>query len=130
MNKETRENLLNAMRGEAFAYVKYMLFAEDARKKGHEGLADLFERTAKVERFEHFKELAELIDLVGPVTENLRDAMEGELYEVETLYPRFAKQASEVGEQAVAERFVEIPDDERVHFEAYQVALEKIEKKK
>jgi hypothetical protein len=29
----------------------------------------------------------------------------------------------------VAERFTEIPEDERGHFEAYQVALEKIEKK-
>ncbi|MGA3406275.1 MAG: rubrerythrin family protein [Candidatus Bathyarchaeia archaeon] len=129
MDKETRENLLDAMHGEAFAYVKYMLFAEHARKNGHEGLADLFERTAKVERFEHFKELAELVGLVGTVTENLRDAMEGELYEVETMYPKFAKQASDVGEQVVAERFTEIPEDERGHFEAYQVALEKIEKK-
>ena len=129
MDKETRENLLDAMHGEAFAYVKYMLFADHARKNGHEGLADLFERTAKVERFEHFKELAELVGLVGTVTENLRDAMEGELYEVEALYPKFAKQASLVGEQAVAERFIEIPEDERGHFEAYQVALEKIKKK-
>ncbi len=32
MDKETRENLLDAMHGEAFAYVKYMLFAEHAQK--------------------------------------------------------------------------------------------------
>ncbi len=38
--------------------------------------------------------------------------MEGELYEVETMYPKFAKQASDVGEQVVAERFTEIPEDE------------------
>jgi hypothetical protein len=32
-------------------------------RNGHEGLADLFEKTARVERFEHLKDLAELVGL-------------------------------------------------------------------
>ena len=54
MNAQTKENLLTSMHGEAFAYVKYMLFAEHARKNGKPELADLFAKTADVERFEHF----------------------------------------------------------------------------
>ena len=39
MNPQTRENLLKAMHGEAFAFVKYTLFALQARKNCHEALA-------------------------------------------------------------------------------------------
>ena len=31
MNRRTQKNLVTAMHGEAFAFVKYMLFAEHAR---------------------------------------------------------------------------------------------------
>ena len=47
---QTRDNLLTAMHGEAFAYVKYMLFADRARKNGRTDLASLFESTANQER--------------------------------------------------------------------------------
>jgi rubrerythrin len=54
MHQQTQENLLTAMRGEAFAYLKYPLFAGQACQDGHADLAALFERTAHVEHFEHF----------------------------------------------------------------------------
>jgi len=54
LNEQTLANLSTAMHGEAFAYVKYMLFAESARKSGDPELALLLEQTAKMERFEHF----------------------------------------------------------------------------
>ena len=60
MQDQTRQNLCTAMHGEAFAYVKYLLFAEYAREEGRMDLAELFERTAQVERFEHFREEAQL----------------------------------------------------------------------
>ena len=130
MNEQTKENLLKAMHGEAFAYAKYMLFAEHARKKGLKNLANLFEKTAKVERLEHFREEAELVGLVGTDADNLKDAMKGESYEIETMYPEFATQASVAGDKAAADRFNEIREDERGHFEAYRKALQQLEKTK
>ena len=56
LDRKTMEDLSTAMHGEAFAYVKYLLYAEHARKNGNTELAELFEKTAKVERFEHFAE--------------------------------------------------------------------------
>ena len=91
MNQRTQKNLVTAMHGEAFAFVKYMLFAEHARKNGHPELADLFEKTAHVERFEHLAEEAELAGLVGSDADNLADAIEGESYEVETMYQRVCR---------------------------------------
>ena len=60
LDQKTLDDLSTAMRGEAFAYAKYLLYAEHARKSGNKELADLFEKTANTERFEHFAEEAEL----------------------------------------------------------------------
>ena len=124
-HKTTSENLATAMHGEAFAYAKYMLYAEHARQSGHEALATLFETSAKTERFEHFAEEARLGGLVGDDAENLKDAIQGESYEVETMYRQFAEKAAAAGDQNAAQRFEEIRHDEMKHRDAFKVALEK-----
>ena len=50
MNSKTIDNLLTAVHGEAFAYAKYMLYAERARQSGNTELAQLFVSAAKQER--------------------------------------------------------------------------------
>ncbi len=125
-NQKTLENLHTAMKGEAFAYLKYSLYAEQARKSGHPEIADMFENAAKVERFEHFAEEAELAGLVGTDEENLRDAIEGENYEATTMYREFAEQATSVEDHAAAERFEEIRKDEAKHRAMFEAALEKL----
>jgi rubrerythrin len=125
LDPKTRENLLTAMRGEAFAYVKYLLFAEHARKTGNKKLADLFERIADVERFEHFAEEAHLLGLIGGDAENLEDAIKGESYEIETMYLEFAHEAKLVGDTAAAARFQEIRNDEIGHRAAFAAELSK-----
>lgn len=126
MNAETREHLLTAMRGEAFAYAKYMLYAEHARRHGQPKVADLFEQTARIEHLEHFVEEAELYGLLGSMEENLRDAIAGEAYEVETMYRLFAEQATTAGDQAAADRFAEIRGDEADHRHAFEDALRQL----
>ena len=125
MKLRTQKNLMSAMQAEAFAYAKYTLFAEHARKSGQLELADLFEKTAHVERFEHLVEEAELAGLVGNDADNLAEAIAGESYEVETMYREFAEQAAADGEQAVASRFFEVRHDEMGHRDAYKAALVK-----
>lgn len=127
MNEQTRNNLLSAMQGEAFAFAKYLLFAEQAHQSGHPDLAALFERTAQVERLEHFVEEAALAGLVGSAAENLRQAISGEAHEVDTMYREFAEQAEAAGENAAAERFREIRSDEAGHLAAFRAALASIE---
>lgn len=126
MNAETHEHLLQAMHGEAFAYARYLLFAEQARRNGRPALAELFERTAHTERFEHFAEEAELAGLVGSDEENLRAAIAGEAYEVETMYREFDERARVAGDQAAAERFAEIRQDEATHLADFRHALEQL----
>jgi rubrerythrin len=127
LNQKTMENLHTAMKGEAFAYASYMLYAEQARKTGQPEIAQLFENASKTERFEHFAEEAELAGLVGTNEENLRTAIKGETYESTTMYREFAEQAVSVEDHAAAERFEEIRQDEMKHRAMFEAALQKLE---
>lgn len=126
MNAQTKANLLTALHGEAFAFAKYMLYAEHARQQGQSDLADLFEATARTELFEHFAEEAELAGLVGDDAANLRDAIGGEAYEVETMYRTFAEQAQAAGDDAAAARFTEVRQDETHHRDAFTAVLNRL----
>lgn len=123
LSKQTQDNLSTAMHGEAMAYAKYMLYAQHARNSGKKQLAALFERAARIERFQHFAEEADLAGLVGNDADNLRDAIQGESYEVETMYREFAEQAAAAGDKAAADRFEEIRHDEMAHRDAFKAAL-------
>jgi len=128
VNQTTKENLSTAMHGEAFAYAKYLLSAERARKAGNPEVAHLLEKTAKEELFEHFAEQAALAGVVSNDIENLEDAIAGESYEIETMYRDFADQAFAAGEKAVGERFAEIRQDEMKHRDAFKEALSRLAK--
>jgi len=129
LNPKTKQNLMTAMKGEAFARAKYMLYAQNARLNGNTEVAELFEKTANVERFEHFTQEAKLVGLVGDDNVNLKDAIGGESYEVETMYRDFAKQAKAVGDKAAAALFEEIRKDEAGHRDEFKAALEKLTSK-
>lgn len=123
----TQENLTTAMHGEAFAYAKYQLYAKHAEQNGNAELAKLFRTAANVERFQHFAEEAQLAGLVGSDADNLKDAIKGESYEVETMYLQFAEQAGAAGDKAAADRFNEIRHDEAGHRDVFRTALNHIE---
>ena len=126
LKSQTQENLAKAMHGEAFAYAKYSLYASQARRNGNSELAQLFEDAANTERFEHFGEEAQVAHLVKSDADNLKDAIEGESYEVDTMYREFAKEAAASGDNVAADRFEEIRHDEAKHRDAFQAALAKL----
>ena len=127
LSQKTQDNLSTAMHGEAFAYAKYLLYAHNARQHGNVELANLFRRAADTERFHHFAEEAQLAGLIGNDDENLKDAIKGESYEVETMYREFAEQAAAAGDKSAADRFEEVRHDEMGHRDAFRAALEKME---
>jgi rubrerythrin len=126
VSQTTRDHLDTAMHGEAFASAKYQLFADHARAQGNIELANLFERAGQTERLEHFKEEADLAHLVGDDASNLRNAIKGESYEVDTMYREFAEQAYTAGDDAAGTRFEEIRRDEMRHRDAFKAALDKL----
>ncbi|MFH9353821.1 ferritin family protein [Kitasatospora sp. NPDC017646] len=123
LQQQTRTNLTQAVRGEAFANASYTLFAAQAQREGRPAVADLFRKAAAVELGEHFTQEAALSGLVGGNEANLTDAITGEGYESTTMYPTFARQAKAAGDTAAADLFTEIAKDEATHQAAYKAAL-------
>jgi rubrerythrin len=127
ISPRSRRNLLDAMKGEAFAYAKYKVFAKQARERGHLDVAELFDKTADEEFFEHFNEEAGLLGLVGTDVQDLDLAITDESFEIDTMYKNYAQQAREDGDEPVAARFDEIRKDEIKHQLAFEEALIKLQ---
>jgi rubrerythrin len=101
----TLENLVAAYSGELSAKEKYLAYAVKADQEGYKKVAQLFRGAAKSEEIHagiYAKAITEQgsvpkADVKQPVVkntkENLEDALNGEKYESETMYPKFLEQA-------------------------------------
>ena len=125
LSNSTRQDLLSAMKNEAFAYLKYQLFAEQAHKNGNETLAGILEHTAADEYEKHFKEHAKLYGLLKSDHENLVNAMSAEFVESTQMYQDMAKRAEAAGDAAAAKHFSDLARDEIDHRDAFKEALSK-----
>jgi rubrerythrin len=123
---KTEENLKAAFAGESQARNKYTYFAKQARKEGYHYIAKLFEETAENER-QHAKNEFQLLDGIGDTAANLKEAIGGEHYETISMYPGFAAQADDDGNQAAAILFSQIAKIEAHHRERYKKLLEMVE---
>ncbi|MBB4753590.1 ferritin family protein [Actinoplanes lobatus] len=112
---QTLTNLKDAMHGEAFASLKYELYAKHAQRTGHPRLAQLFTNIGSTERNEHFAEQAALAGLVQSTKENLRTAMTGEQDGATTTYPEYRDRAAQRGDVGAARLFNELARDKAEH---------------
>jgi rubrerythrin len=120
LSSSTRQDLLAAMKNEAFSYLKYTMFAEQARKNGNPTLAGILEHTAQDEYEKHFKEHAKLYGLVKSDHENLVNAMSAEFVESTQMYQDMAKRAEAAGDASAAKHFTDLARDEIDHRDAFK----------
>jgi rubrerythrin len=123
---KTEENLKAAFAGESQARNKYTYFAEVARKEGYHYIARLFEETARNE-MQHAKDEYRLLGELEDTKSCLKQAIEGEHYEVIDMYPQFAKEAEEEGNKDAAVLFRMIAKVEEQHRNRYKKLLEMLE---
>ena len=130
-NSKTYKNLETAFAGESQARVKYEYYSSQAKKDGYEQIAAIFAETSANEK-EHAKLWYKQLHggKVGPTTENLKLAAEGENYEWTEMYAEFAKTAREEGFEALAKQFEGVAAIEKLHEERYLALLKNIEEAK
>jgi len=104
MNKETLDNLKEAFAGESQANRTYLAFAQRAEKEGLTQAAKLFRAAADSETVHALKHLAALRK-IGSTGENLKEAISGETYEFQSMYPRMIEAASGEDEKAARMSF-------------------------
>src|SRR5690242_12941938 len=132
---KTHENLKEAFAGESQANRRYLYFAQKADVEGQPDIAALFRSVAEGETghaFGHFDFLAEVGDpvtgvAVGPTSDNLKSAIEGETYEYTEMYPGFAKTAREEGFEEVAEWLETLARAEKSHAGRFESGLKALD---
>jgi rubrerythrin len=133
---KTIENLKAAYNGESTASAKYAAFAEKAKAEGFDTVAVMFQATSKAEAIHannHLKVLEKLgVKLGGPqigtfnvlsTSENITDAIKGETYELETMYPGFIAEAEKEKCADAVKSFTWALDTEKKHAAFYKTAL-------
>lgn len=126
MSKKTVENLKVAFAGESQARNKYDFFAQIAKEEGYHEIGAGFAEAAENEKM-HAEIIFDLLEGMGTTKENLKSAIEGELYEVREMYPEFAKVAKEEGEEAAAKYFEMVIAAEAAHARNFEKLLNQLE---
>ncbi len=124
MKKMTEANLLAAFAGESQAHMKYLNFAEQARREGLPNIARLFEAAAYAEQVHasnHLRTLGGIKDTAA----NLGAAQGGEDFEIDEMYPAY-KAVAEAQAEKQADRVMGWAlAAEKVHSQLYGAAKQK-----
>jgi rubrerythrin len=140
--EKTIENLKAAFAGESTASAKYAAYAEQAKKEGLLSIATMFEATSKSEAIHAgnhktvLEKMGQKVDIVKPIftvhttQENLADALKGESYEIETMYPGFIATAKSDDAKSAVKSFTWAMDTEKKHQTFYKNAIEALKAKK
>lgn len=133
---ETINNLNAAFRGESNAHHRYQAFAVKADAEGHGQVARLFRAAAAAEAVHRDTHQAAILKLggtvvavtldpvvPGPTAANLQEAIKGESYERDTMYPDFLKLAKAEGATEAVRSFHFAVSAEKEHARLYAEAL-------
>ncbi|MDR3742000.1 MAG: rubrerythrin family protein [Terracidiphilus sp.] len=132
----TVENLKAAYQGEMNARARYLAFAARADKDGYPGIASLFRAAARAEQIHANNQARVLRQLgaeatvephhhtVGETLDNLRTAIAGENFEIETMYPAFVDAARASINASAARCFEWSLEAEKGHARLYGEAFE------
>lgn len=134
-NAMTSDFLHSAYGGESMAHMRYLIWAETARKEGFPNTSKLFEAIAWAEQVHatnHFREIGGATEgatvtagaVFGPnkTVDNLQGAIMGELHEVEQMYPVYLNAAQFQGEKGAERSFHFALEAEKIHAELFRQA--------
>jgi rubrerythrin len=126
---KTEQDLKDAFAGESQANRKYLAFAKKAEQEGHKQVAKLFRAAAAAETIHAHNHLREL-GVVKSTRDNLMEAINGESYEFQKMYPRMIEDAQAEGNTGALQSFNYANAVEKVHAALYQKALDSLGRNK
>ena len=124
---KTEENLKEAFAGESQANRKYLAFAKKAEGEGFKQVAKLFRAAAEAETVHAHNHLKELSGIKS-TKENLVEAINGESYEFQKMYPEMIEKAKDEGNKSAMRSFHIANEVEKVHAGLYKKALDSLGK--
>jgi rubrerythrin len=129
MKEMTKRALGDAFAGESMAHMKYIIYSDIARKEGYSNVARLFEAIAYAERV-HAGNHAKLLGLLGKTINNLQTGEEGEIFEIEEMYPVYKNTANLQKEKAAELSNYYALEAEKIHKTMYEKSKKEVIKDK
>lgn len=134
-NAMTSDFLHSAFGGESLAHMRYLIWAEMAKKEGFPNISKLFEAISYAERVHannHFVEIdGDIVDATvvaggvfgtGKTVDNLQGAINGEVHEVEQMYPVYLNTAVFQEEKGAKRSFHFALEAEKIHVDLFSQA--------
>lgn len=134
-NVMTADFLRSAYGGESMAHMRYLIWGSIAEKEGFTNIGRLFKAIAYAEQVHadnHFRELKDLksdhtvtagaVFGVGTLVENLQGAINGELHEIEQMYPVYLQTAEFQNEKGAKRSFHFALEAEKIHADLFKKA--------
>jgi rubrerythrin len=122
---KTEQHLKDAFAGESQANRKYLAYAKKAEQEGYKQAARLFRAAAAAETIHAHNHLREL-GVVKSTRENLMDAVNGESYEFQKMYPQMIVDAKAEGKDGALKSFNYANEVEKVHAALYKKVLDSL----
>ncbi len=142
-NAMTADYLRSAYGGESMAHMRYIAWGNQAEKEGFPNIGKLFKAISYAEQVHannHFKELssqagdktvtAGAVFGMGSLVDNLQGAINGELHEVEQMYPVYLQTAQFQGEKGAERSFHFALEVEKIHADLFKKAQDAAKKEK
>ena len=125
MHPMTKENLKSAFSGESQAHMKYTIFADKAEEEGFKNIARLFRAIAFAEMV-HASNHLNTLNGSNLTIDNLDNAIEGENFEVNEMYPAY-KAVAELQDEKKAEKSMHYAlEAEKIHAALYSEAKDSV----
>ncbi|MCP9768726.1 rubrerythrin [Lacihabitans sp. LS3-19] len=133
------QNMHDAYKGETTAHFKYAAYSKKAAEEGHPEIALLFKAASGAELIHAnnhkviLMRMRESIPEITPeftvksTTENLKEAIDGESYEYNKMYPEFIKNANTAGDYMAQISLTYAYKVEKKHRDFYIAALASLE---
>ncbi|HOA17614.1 MAG TPA: rubrerythrin family protein [Fervidobacterium sp.] len=122
MRDMTKKFLEDAFAGESMAHMKYLIFADEAEKKGLKNLSNLFKAISYAE-FVHARNHFRALKKLGDTPDNIQSCIDGETFEIEEMYPVYNEVAKLQGEKEAQITTHGALEAEKIHAEMYKKAL-------
>jgi rubrerythrin len=134
-NAMTADFLRSAYGGESMAHMRYIAWGNLAEKEGFPNIGRLFKAISYAEQIHahnHFRELSMqkgdytvasgAVFGIGDLVDNLQGAINGELHEVEQMYPVYLQTAQFQSEKGAERSFHFALEAEKIHAKLFQEA--------
>jgi rubrerythrin len=120
---KSEQDLREAFAGESQANRKYLAFAKKAEEEGYKQIAKLFRAAAEAETIHAHNHLRELGG-VKRTKDNLEEALNGEVYEFQKMYPQMIEDAKADNNKCALRTFNFANEVEKVHADLFKKAID------